>query len=90
MQSEAGSRITICMGSSCFARGNNRNVAAVRDYLEQLPLPPGVEVSGHLCMGHCKQGPNVSMNGTLYHGVDAVAITGLIDRCAEEGPPCKT
>ena len=25
--------ITICMGSSCFSRGNNRNIEVIQDYL---------------------------------------------------------
>ena len=34
--------ITICMGSSCFARGNSRNIEVIQDYLGSHRLPPAV------------------------------------------------
>ena len=78
------SNITICMGSSCFSRGNNRNIEVVQDFLASHRLPPAVEVSGHLCQGHCQSGPNVSINGKLYHEVDPVVIIGLLNHYALE------
>lgn len=71
--------ITICMGSSCFSRGNNRNIEVIQSYLGTRTLPPGVELSGHLCQGHCKSGPNVSINGKMYHEVDPIVIIGLLN-----------
>ena len=71
-------QITICMGSSCFSRGNNRNIEAAQQYCKDHPLPPAVELAGHLCLGHCQSGPNVSVNGKMYHAVDPVVIAGLI------------
>ncbi len=31
---------TICMGSSCFSRGNSRNIEVVQDFLKTQSLPP--------------------------------------------------
>jgi len=66
------------MGSSCFSRGNNRNIEALKEFLKTHPLPPAVQLAGHLCEGHCQLGPNVTVNGKLYHSVDPVVITSLI------------
>jgi NADH:ubiquinone oxidoreductase subunit E len=66
------------MGSSCFSRGNNRNIEAAQQYCKDHPLPPAVELAGHLCLGHCQSGPNVTVNGKMYHAVDPVVIAGLI------------
>ena len=71
--------ITICMGSSCFARGNSRNIEVIQDYLGSRRLPPEVELTGHLCQGHCKSGPNVTINGKMYHEVDPIVIIGLLN-----------
>lgn len=73
------SSITICMGSSCFSRGNNRNIEVIQKYLGAQDLPTGVELSGHLCEGHCNEGPNVTINGKMYHGVDPIVIIGLLN-----------
>jgi len=79
MSSESLASITICMGSSCFSRGNNRNIEVIRNQLQSAPLPPGVELTGHLCQGHCKDGPNLTINGQLYHQVDPTVILRLLN-----------
>jgi NADH:ubiquinone oxidoreductase subunit E len=71
--------ITICMGSSCFSRGNSRNIEVIQDFLKTRSLPPAVELSGHLCEGHCKSGPNVTINGKMYHEVDPIVIIALLN-----------
>ncbi|MGO8676297.1 MAG: (2Fe-2S) ferredoxin domain-containing protein [Limisphaerales bacterium] len=71
--------ITICMGSSCFSRGNNRNIEVIQDYLATKALSPGVELTGHLCQGHCKSGPNVTFNDKMYHEVDPIVIIALFN-----------
>ena len=70
--------ITICMGSSCFSRGNARNLEVVQDFLKTQNLPPSVAVTGHLCEGHCTAGPNVTINGKMYHEVDPIVILALL------------
>ncbi|HPC62094.1 MAG TPA: (2Fe-2S) ferredoxin domain-containing protein [Verrucomicrobiota bacterium] len=78
MTPECLTSIAICMGSSCFMRGNNRNIEVIQNYLRTTGLPPGVELSGHLCEGHCTLGPNLTINGKRYHQVDPVVILGLL------------
>jgi NADH:ubiquinone oxidoreductase subunit E len=80
-------QITICMGSSCFSRGNNRNIEVLQDYLGARSLPPTVELAGHLCQGHCKSGPNVTINGKMYHEVDPIVIIGLLNHFVPKENP---
>jgi NADH:ubiquinone oxidoreductase subunit E len=77
--------ITICMGSSCFSRGNNRNIEVIKDYLSSKPLPPDVDLTGHLCQGHCQAGPNVTINEKMYHEVDPIVILGLLNHYLARG-----
>lgn len=79
--------ISICMGSSCFSRGNSRNVQVIQNYLASHPLPPGVDLAGHLCENQCCLGPNVTINGTLYQNVDPVVIIGLLQPNSRENNP---
>lgn len=85
MTNEPLSSITICMGSSCFSRGNNRNIEVIQDYLNSGNLPPQVELTGHLCEGHCKVGPNVTVNGKMYHEVDPIVIISLLNHFSAQG-----
>jgi len=71
--------ITICMGSSCFLRGNNRNIEVIQDFIGSHSLAQRVELAGHLCEGHCKAGPNVTINDKMYHEVDPITIVGLMN-----------
>lgn len=70
--------ICICMGSSCYARGNNRNLEVIRAYLREHGLDGRVKVSGSLCLGECRRGPNISIDGTLYHGLDRGALLDVL------------
>jgi len=83
----AGTTIVICMGSSCFSRGNNRNIEVIQRFLKTREIPAGMELSGRLCEGHCKDGPNITINGKMYHGVDPIVITGLLNHHVREERP---
>ena len=58
-------KISICMGSSCFARGNSLNLAAIEEHIAQEGLQAEIELSGCRCENHCAQGPNVRVDGKL-------------------------
>jgi NADH:ubiquinone oxidoreductase subunit E len=81
------SSITICMGSSCFSRGNSRNIEVIQHYLKTRPLPSSVELTGHLCQGFCMSGPNLTINGKMYHEVDPVGVVGLLNHHLAKDKP---
>lgn len=62
--------ITVCMGSSCFARGNDRNLEFIENYIKDNGLEAEIDLSGARCEGKCATGPNVTINGTEYTEVD--------------------
>jgi biotin synthase len=66
--------IGVCMGSSCFSRGNNRTVAAVQDFITGQRLGGRAVLEGHLCEGLCKDGPNVMIGGEIFQRADTAAV----------------
>ncbi|NLF94244.1 MAG: (2Fe-2S) ferredoxin domain-containing protein [Oligosphaeraceae bacterium] len=60
--------VIICVGSSCFARGNARNIEAVEKFFREHQIGDKIELemSGKLCAGCCGLGPNVIINGELH------------------------
>jgi NADH:ubiquinone oxidoreductase 24 kD subunit len=72
-------KIVVCLGSSCYLRGNQRNTEIVREYLERNGLSAEVELSGSLCSGHCKNGPVVTIDGKLYERVESSELEALLD-----------
>lgn len=74
-------KIVICMGSSCFARGNEKNLAYCEKYLAERGLRDEVdcELSGSLCTGNCAVGPVVIAGGKTYTRVDEGVMKDLLD-----------
>lgn len=70
--------VTICMGSSCFARGNARNLELIENYLDEHGLTGAVDLCGSRCEGHCRKGPNLAIDGAPQHGVDAGLLLELL------------
>lgn len=54
--------IVICMGSSCFSRGNKATVKMIQNYLKMRRLEDEVLLKGAHCMGLCDQGPVIKVN----------------------------
>ncbi|MBT3375101.1 MAG: (2Fe-2S) ferredoxin domain-containing protein [Lentisphaerae bacterium] len=79
-QQETLPEICICMGSSCFARGNSQNLAAIRAYLEDVGMLEHVAlgIRGCLCMDKCKDGPMISIDGVTYDRVDPNSCRDLM------------
>lgn len=69
--------ITVCMGSSCFARGNAQNLEFIENYIKENNLDAEIELSGARCEGKCATGPNITINGTEYNEVDEDKINEI-------------
>jgi NADH:ubiquinone oxidoreductase subunit E len=70
--------ITVCMGSSCFSRGNSQNAELVRQFIKEHHLEGNVKVQGCLCRGLCKNGPNIDINGRIYNKVSAETLEQVL------------
>jgi NADH:ubiquinone oxidoreductase subunit E len=74
--------IVVCMGSSCFARGNRRTLEAIRESVARLNVQARVLVKGCLCEGACREGPHVRVDGVRHDGVNPAGARELIERLA--------
>ncbi len=59
-------KITICLGSSCFSRGNKEILDIVKGYLKDHNLEHNVFFSGELCTGLCAEGPVLKIDEKVY------------------------
>jgi NADH:ubiquinone oxidoreductase subunit E len=69
----------ICLGSSCFSRGNKEVVQFIRDYLRKNHLEDKVIFKGARCLGHCSNGPNLVINGKVLVGVGLAQAEKLLE-----------
>jgi NADH:ubiquinone oxidoreductase subunit E len=79
-------RIKICMGSSCFQRGNKKNLDYIEAYLLEHRCTAVVELVGSRCENACRKGPNLEINGRAYHGVNQEILADLLEQLFEEKP----
>lgn len=71
--------IVICLGSSCFARGNKSVVKVISDYLKEHNLQNDVSFRGERCFGRCADGPMLKLGDKFYQSSDPEAIPKLLD-----------
>ncbi len=72
--------IIVCMGSSCFSRGNSANLDAIKRYLTDRNSDVAVELKGSRCEGECMHGPNIRVNNKLYSSVTPQDIASILDQ----------
>jgi NADH:ubiquinone oxidoreductase subunit E len=70
----------ICLGSSCFSRGNKEVVMFIREYLKKHHLDDKIIFKGVRCMGHCSEGPNLKINESIIEGVTLIKIEGILEQ----------
>ena len=76
---QAVTEVTICMGSSCFSRGNRLVLQAIKEYLKEHMLDDKVVFKGAHCMGSCERGPVVMINDKPYYEVNQSSVQGILD-----------
>ena len=70
------------MGSACFARGNEKNLAACEEFLSARGLKDEVDVDlgASLCTGNCAEGPVVIVDGKTYKNVDRGVMADILEK----------
>ena len=70
--------IVVCLGSSCFARGNSDILAVLQQYEQSKGRKASVRLAGCLCQDECKQGPNLKIDGEFHHNITAARLRELL------------
>jgi NADH:ubiquinone oxidoreductase subunit E len=73
--------ITICLGSSCFSRGNRDLVSFVQDYIADNNLHERTNFKGGHCFGACNKGPVVLINGEPHYALTREKLSDLLNEC---------
>ncbi|MFZ4740429.1 MAG: (2Fe-2S) ferredoxin domain-containing protein [Bacteroidales bacterium] len=71
--------IIICLGSSCFARGNKQTVKIIGDYIKKNNLENEVFFHGNHCFGKCDKGPFVKIDGIIHENINSENILIILD-----------
>lgn len=68
--------VEICLGSSCYSRGNRRTLELLEEYIDSEKLTKKVSLRGRLCLDYCSCGPHIVLDGDR---IDLVAPEGVLD-----------
>lgn len=72
--------IIICLGSSCFSRGNRDTLEVIKNYLKSNDLENIVSFKGQLCSHSCNKGPVVWVNQVKYEAMTTTNVVSLLDQ----------
>jgi NADH:ubiquinone oxidoreductase subunit E len=72
--------IQICLGSSCFSRGNGKTLKVIQNYLKEHHLEGDVVLRGNHCFSDCSKGPIVKINDELHEFVNSDSILELLQQ----------
>lgn len=70
--------IKVCMGSSCFARGNLENLQFLENYIKENNLNAEIELVGGLCQEQCSTGPNIYIDNVLYNEINEEKLKEIL------------
>jgi NADH:ubiquinone oxidoreductase subunit E len=76
--------IIICLGSSCFARGNKNLLKIIQRYINQYSLAEKVFFKGDHCFGDCNIGPNLKIGGKVYNQVSEENIHHILSEALHD------
>ncbi|PKO97962.1 MAG: electron transport complex protein RnfG [Bacteroidetes bacterium HGW-Bacteroidetes-9] len=79
--------IQICLGSSCFSRGNKRLVKVIEQYLNENNLRHLVHFHGAHCFSSCDKGPLMSIDGKEYEQLNEDKVLYILNSIFGDASP---
>ncbi len=70
--------VEICMGSSCYSRGNSESLGIIEQFCEENDISAEIAIKGCLCMNVCAKGPTLIINGQTFNGVNPACVADLL------------
>ena len=75
--------VVICLGSSCFSRGNKSLLRAINQFIKDNNIEDQVYFHGGHCFGQCAEGPILKVDNELYTSVDEQKMISILSNSFE-------
>lgn len=72
--------IIICLGSSCFSRGNRDTLEVIKYFLKNHDLERKVIFKGQLCSQSCNKGPVIWIDEVKYEAMTGTNVIPLLEQ----------
>lgn len=73
-------KLVLCLGSSCYSRGNQYVLELVKKYLNDNNLKDVTDFRGQLCTGNCSHGPILKINDVVFNDIDTNNIIKILNK----------
>jgi NADH:ubiquinone oxidoreductase subunit E len=70
--------IRICLGSSCYTRGNSENLLIIKDFVANTGIDCDIDFRGHLCSEKCNRGPVIEIGTKVYEEVSPSSLMKIL------------
>jgi len=70
--------IVICLGSSCFSRGNNKLLSVIQAYIKENHYEDSINFTGTHCCGKCSHGPVLRIGEKYYENLDEPTLLEIL------------
>lgn len=71
--------IEVCVGSSCHLRGAYAVIKELQKSIAENGLEAQVELKACFCMGNCKDGVNIKLDGNVYSDITVDNVMQFIE-----------
>ncbi len=71
--------IKVCMGSACFAKGNQENLEYIKEFIETNGLDAEIKIVGSLCENKCSVGPRIYIDDIEHIQVTRGELIKLLE-----------
>lgn len=71
--------IKICMGSACFAKGNQENLQYIKNFIDENNLNAEITIIGALCENRCEIGPRIYIDEKEYTKVTTAELSVILE-----------
>ncbi|MEN8229028.1 MAG: (2Fe-2S) ferredoxin domain-containing protein [Bacteroidota bacterium] len=72
--------IRICLGSSCFSRGNKQTLQIIQQYIKEHQLENEVILKGNHCFSDCNAGPILKIDQNIYEKVTREKVLEILEK----------
>ncbi len=76
-------KVEICMGSSCFSRGNKLILPILQTMVNNNEVNAELVLTGSLCSENCSKGPVLFVNDKMYDRVHPDSVKDLLLHLAD-------
>ncbi len=76
-------KVTVCIGSSCHIKGSRPVVEQLQALITSSGLEDRVDLAGCFCMGRCRQGVCVTVDGNFF-SVSPDSVSGFFEKEIKE------